>query len=129
MPDETLVVKGYRELIRSLTTADKETRKVVRVTIRHAGESVQQEARSRLIARRPNDTRTATGYKIRVRQRGLFVEQSLRKTTGLHPEWGAYQMRHALVPALITEAPETKAAVEHAMVEVCAAVNRTGEML
>lgn len=118
-----LVVKGWRELVRSLAEADQDTRRELRATLRQAGETVQTGARQRLLAERPNDPRTAAGYRIRVRQRGVAVAQALRKTTGLHPEWGAWQMRHALVPALVASAEETDKRMEHAIQEVCAMVN------
>ena len=34
---------------------------------------------------------TAAGLRTRVRQRGVSVEQSLRKTTGLRPDYGRLQ--------------------------------------
>ena len=39
---------------------------------------------------------------------GVFVEQSLRKTTGHHPEYGALQMRQALIPALVSKSDEVE---------------------
>lgn len=48
----------------------------------------------------PYNARTAANYRVVVRQRGVAVDQRLRKTTGLHPEYGALQMRKALLPAL-----------------------------
>jgi len=123
---ETLAVEGYRELLRGLREADRTTRLEVRATLRHAGEAVQADARSRLLEKKERDQRTAAGYRIRVRQRGIAVEQALRKTTGLHPEWGAWQMRHALVPALGANRQETNRLVEAALEEIAAHVNRIG---
>lgn len=51
------------------------------------------------------DVHSAMGYKIRVRARGVAVEQSLRRTTGEHPFFGTLQMEQALVPALEREGP------------------------
>src|SRR3954468_2451228 len=119
----TLAVAGYTDLLRALKTADRETRLGVRATLRHAGDATRAAATSRLAA---VDTRSAAGYKVRVRQRGVAVEQSLRKTTGQHPEWGAYQMRHALLPALHDTEEETNRRMEAALDLVCAHFNHGG---
>jgi hypothetical protein len=94
---ETLVVHGHRELIRSFKEMDKQEAKGLREELRSAGQVVQREAMS-LFA--PVSPRSATGYKVRVRQSGVAVEQSLRRTTGEHPEFGALQMQRALLPAM-----------------------------
>jgi hypothetical protein len=119
----TLRVDGYRDLLRALATADRETKKALRATLRHAGEATQASAIRRLS---PVDRRSATGYKIRVRARGVAVEQSLKRTTGQHPEWGGYQMRHALLPALDETAPETDRRMELALDAVAAHFNTAG---
>jgi hypothetical protein len=47
-----------------------------------------------------NVRRTAEGFRTFVRAGAIVhLEQSLRKTTGLHPEWGALQMTKGLLPA------------------------------
>jgi hypothetical protein len=94
---DTVRVKGLKELQRTLRDADKNLRASVRKELREAGEIVRSEAATLFS---PRDARSAAGYKVRVRQRGVAVEQSLRKTTGLHPEYGSLQMRDALLPAL-----------------------------
>ena len=94
---QTLRVHGYKEFMRATAQADKETKKLVRNTLRQVGDIVRQEATHRFSH---VDAHSAGGYRTRVRQRGIAVEQSLRRTTGLHPEWGAIQMRLALVPAV-----------------------------
>jgi hypothetical protein len=44
--------------------------------------------------------RTADGFRTYVRAGGIVsVEQSLGKTTGLRPDWGALQMTQGLLPA------------------------------
>jgi hypothetical protein len=124
---ETLAVEGYQSLMRGLRDADHASRLAVRATLRHAGEAVRSDARTR-VAGRPHDGKTAAGYKIRVRQRGLVVEQSLRKTTGLHPEWGAWQMRHALLPALAGNEQDTSRLMEHALDVIAARFNSGGTL-
>ena len=97
MARETVRVKGYRELIRSLKEMDKEVAKGIRRELRAIGQIVQREAATLLA---PVDDRSAAGFAVRVRQGGVIVEQSRRRTTGDHPEFGALQMRTALLPAL-----------------------------
>lgn len=109
--------------MRAYQQADKDSRKELRVALKHVGETVQRDA-VRLMS--PINSRTAAGYKIRVRQRGVAVEQSLRKTTGAHPEWGSYQMRHALLPALMVNADEVERRVEHALDVVANQFNHGG---
>ena len=76
---------------------DKELAKELRGELKEVGQIVQKEAASLFSG---VDTRSAAGYKVRVRARGVAVEQSLRRTTGQHPDYGAKQMREALLPAL-----------------------------
>lgn len=97
MADDTLVVSGYRELLRACDRAGKESKKEVRNALRAVAEPVRLEA-VQLFS--PIDVRSAANYRVVVRQRGVAVEQRLRKTTGKHPEYGALQMRKALIPAL-----------------------------
>lgn len=120
MAKETIVVKGYRELIRGLATADKESKRKIRATFRAVGDTVRNDATARFA---PVDARSAAGYRTRVRQRGIVVEQSLRKTTGQHPEWGSYQMRHALLPALMSNQDEMNDKLEQALDAVAAHFN------
>jgi hypothetical protein len=119
----TLRVEGYRELLRALQTADREQKREVRQTLRKVGSIVQADATRRLSSK---SAHSAAGFKTRVRQGGVAVEQALRKTTGVHPEWGSYQMRHALLPALMSNEDETVRAMEQAMDEMAAHFNSGG---
>jgi hypothetical protein len=114
--DLEVVVRGYRELIRASALADKATKREMRATFRKVGDPVKQEAAA-LFAR--YDAKSAAGYRTYVRQRGISVEQSLRKTTGLHPEFGALQMTRALVPSLEDNVENTEQAFEDAVHRVC----------
>jgi hypothetical protein len=116
VPSETVAVRGYKELAKASLLADRALRKQMRDTFRAVGEPVRSEAAIRFST---IDARSAAGYRTRVRQRGVIVEQSLRKTTGKHPEYGALQMRRALLPALAANEPETMRRMEHAVDEVC----------
>jgi len=94
---ERLRVRGYREFLRAADRASRESKREVRSAFRDVGEGVREEAAQRFAHVSP---RSAAGYRVRVRQRGVSVEQSLRKTTGTRPDFGEVQMRDALIPAL-----------------------------
>lgn len=93
----TVRVRGLRELQRDFKRMSKDLSKEVRDGLRKAAEPVREEA-TQLFER--YDAASASGYRVRVRARGVSVEQSRRRTTGQHPEFGALQMRRALLPAL-----------------------------
>lgn len=93
----TVRVKGYRDFQRTIARADKDTKREVRNAFREVGDIVRVDAENRLDDTSP---KSAAGLRTRVRQRGVAVEQSLRRTTGKRPDWGKHQMREALVPAL-----------------------------
>ena len=97
MATGTVRVKGLRETRRAFRKLSKDLDKEVRDGLREAAKPVHEEA-SNLFAR--YDADSAGGYRIRVRQRGVAVEQSKRRTTGLRPDYGKLQMRRALIPAL-----------------------------
>lgn len=115
MADSTLVVRGYKETLRAFDRAGKESKKFVRGTYREVGDIVRVDAVGKFAA---YDARSAAGYRTRVRQRGVSVEQSLRKTTRQHPEYGALQMRKALVPALTENEDRVTEAFEAALDKV-----------
>ena len=109
---QTVVVKGWKELIKASRELPANSRRELRKAFREAGELVRSDAAARFS---PIDARSAAGYKVRVRQRGVAVEQSIRKTTGKRPDYGALQMRHALLPALTANEAETMQRVEAAL--------------
>lgn len=109
---ETLRVKGYREFVRATNRAERESRQVVKTAFRAVGEPVRAEAARLLSA---FNERSAAGLRVSVTQRGVSVLQSIRKTTGLHPEWGSFQMRFALLPALRREQRRSEVAAENAV--------------
>lgn len=101
--------------MRSLKEADKETRKQVRATLREVGDIVKTDAASKFDR---YDSGSAAGFKVRVRQRGVAVEQSRRKTTGKRGDYGSLQMRRALLPSLEENTSEIKEAFEDAVEEI-----------
>jgi len=90
-------VKGLREFQRACNKSSKEVKRGLRSELREAGDIVRAEASSRFAG---VDARSAAGYRVAVRARGVAVEQRLPRTTGQHPDYGAKQMREALEPAL-----------------------------
>lgn len=113
MPEgATLRVRGYREFIRATNQAGPAARRAVREALREAAGPVREDAARRFAK---YDERSAAHFRVGVTQRGVFVEQGLRKTTGLRPDYGALQMRKALLPALVSREAETERAVEHAI--------------
>lgn len=115
MPGETVRVTGYREFLRACDRAGKDTKREVRSTLKEVGEAVRKSAADRFSQ---IDARSAAGYRVSVRQRGVFVVQRLRKTTGLRPDYGSLQMKRALLPALKAEEQHTEQAFEHAIDKV-----------
>ena len=113
---ETLRVDGYRGFMRAIARADNQRRKQVRATLRTVGEDVHADATTFFM---PISAKSAAGYRTRVRQTGIAVQQSLRKTTGRRPDYGGLQMRRALLPALAANAPELEQKMERAMEQVC----------
>jgi hypothetical protein len=118
--NSTFSVNGYKELVAASRLLVPEERKAVRTAFAGAGELVRADAVPRLAK---YSTRSAAGLRVRVRQRGVEVEQSLRKTTGVHPQFGALQMRKALLPALYRKQDEIVAEFDKALDEVSAIFN------
>jgi hypothetical protein len=102
-------VKGLKELQRDFRKMGGDLPKLMRAELREVGDIVRDDARSRFAS---VDARSAAGYRTVVRQRGVAVEQRLRRTTGAHPGYGAMQMREALAPALDDKQGEVVKRVE-----------------
>jgi hypothetical protein len=81
---------GMDDLDKAFKQMRKEVLKELRPTLRKAGEFVRAEWQGQFSR---YDARSAAGYKVRVRQRGVAVEQSLPRVTGLRGDYGALQMR------------------------------------
>jgi predicted HTH domain antitoxin len=107
-----LRAKGLKELILACDKAGKETKSVVRAALRSTGIQVRADATNRFAR---YDEKTAFGFRVIVRRRGVNVEQTLRKTTGLRPDFGALQMRRGLLPALRDNEAELERQVELAL--------------
>ena len=109
---QTIRIRGYRDFLVATARADRESKRYVRETFRQVGDVVRQEAAGRFAS---TDVRSAAGYRTRVRQRGVVVEQSIGKSTGTRPDFGALQMRRALLPSLMSNADTLESELEKAL--------------
>lgn len=109
MAASTVRVKGLRELQRDFRKMSKDLSKEVRDGLREGAEPVRQEAAALFS---PISADSAAGYKVRVRQRGVAVEQSRRRTTGKRRDYGRLQMGRALIPGLEAKQGEVIRGVE-----------------
>ena len=89
MPSPTARVHGYTQLLLALKQAPKAVEKALRAEFRAVGQIVAQEWSQRFAK---YSERTAAGLKPYTRLRGVEVDQTLSKTTGLRPDWGRRQM-------------------------------------
>lgn len=98
MASGAVKIEGLRELERALRASDKDAAKGLRKELREAAKVVAMDARGKLS---PYSGYSAMGLRPRVRAGLVAVaEQSRKRTTGQHPEFGSLIMRRALVPAL-----------------------------
>lgn len=88
---------SLRSFLRACDRAEGDTEQMVTDVLGRAGEIVRAGAYARTV---PKHARTAAGYVTRVEGRRVRVEQGLPASTGRHPAWGSWQMRHALLPSL-----------------------------
>jgi|SRR5882724_9846858 len=91
--------EGLNDLIRAFKEVDAGILPELKNDLGKVGDVVRDEARRRF---ETVSTKTAAGFETRVRVGSsalVVVAQSLRKTTGTRPDFGARQMRDALLPA------------------------------
>lgn len=86
----SLRVTGVRELQRAARDADKAKYRLLRERLKRVGDIVREDAADDL---GDLNAYSAAGLRVYVRQRGVSVEQSRRRTTGKRGDWGARQMR------------------------------------
>jgi hypothetical protein len=115
MAGSAVRVKGYRECARAARRAGNATNKEVRAAFKQVGEPVRADATSKFAL---IDMRSASGFVVRVRQKGIAVEQRLKKTTGKRGDYGSLQMRRALIPALHENEDEIEKAMDNAIDKV-----------
>jgi hypothetical protein len=114
-PLVTRGIFGPTGMLRACDKAEKDTKKAVRGSLKKVGEVVRVPATEKL---REIDEKSAAGLRTVVRQRGVSVEQSLRRTTGQHPSFGVLQMREVLEPALAENADEVEQVMGEAIDDV-----------
>lgn len=102
-------VKGLRELQRDIGRVDKQLRSELGKELKKLAEPVAADA-SRRVAR--FGEKTAAGIVAGRRGGGAVVRQRLRKVTGKRGDFGALQMRTALIPALEAHEEEVVHGVE-----------------
>lgn len=91
--------EGLHDLVRALRVLEADVLPELKRDMGRVGDVVRDDARRRF---EHIDTKTAGGFETRVRLGGgalVVVGQSLRKTTGKRPDYGARQMTEALLPA------------------------------
>ena len=111
MAKETVAVHGLKSLIRDFKTFDRPVNTAMRKSLRDVGDIVRHDVAGFFSA---INSRTAAGFKTRVRQKGIAVEQSLRRTTGKHGAYGAMQMRY-LIGAQRSKQDDMERELERAM--------------
>lgn len=106
--ENTVVVKGYKELLQAFAHTEADVNKGMRGVLKEVGEIVRVDAAARMSH---YDGRSAAGFRTVVSQLGVDVRQSIR---GKHirPQFGGVQMKRALLPALDAKSGETVAAFE-----------------
>ncbi len=104
-----------KEFLHATDHAGPVAKKEVRDAFRDVGKVVRTAAEVKFVR---FDVNTAQHFKVVVRQRGVSVEQTLRKTTGLRPDFGALQMKKALIPALDENQGEVENRMELALERV-----------
>lgn len=119
--------EGLQDLLRALKLSDADTYKAVAEGLAEVGVLVRDDAQERFRDYGGTDVAathaiTAEGLKVRVRTSGAFglvqVEQSKRKTTSEHPEYGGAVMRHGLLPARTAELARAERTLEARVVGV-----------
>src|SRR5215510_11617767 len=115
MAQPALVLRGYRDFQRVCALSPNKARKAVRERWRPVGDIIKDDAARRIS---PISTKTAAGYRTRVLQSGIKVQQSIRKTTGRRPDYGGLQMAKALRPATAAHIHDLERATEEAMDDV-----------
>ena len=85
-------ISGLKELNRDLRAAKSDTLKELRDELKSVGGIVRDDAASRFSG---YDMRSAAGFKVRSRGASILVQQSIRKTSGLRPDYGTLMMTRA----------------------------------
>lgn len=116
MPEPVARFQGYTQLIASLRSLPRAQEAMIREEFRAIGRVLATRWAEKIATLNPpGTTRTVEGYRPYVRLRGLEVDQTVRKTTGLRPDWGKTQMVRGGIPVLEETEPEIVAGIDEAM--------------
>lgn len=124
MATPTARVTGLTETLVALRGLPKAQEAALRAEFRAVGKLLANAWRLKLthgVARSASVQRTALGLRPYVRLRGVEVDQTLRKTTGLRPDWGRTQMRYG-EEAIDDSTEEIVAGIDAALSEAQRAV-------
>jgi hypothetical protein len=105
----TIYVHGYLQLVQSFDRSVRELGPAFRGELKRVGDIVRMDAAARFA---PYDKKSAAGYRTYVTQKHVNVGQSIRATTGTRPDYGALQMRKALLPALYSKQADIREGFE-----------------
>lgn len=108
-------MKGLRELNRAINKADKDTTKLLKEPFKRVGKIVRDDGESRFSG---VDTRSASGFKVRVRTRGVAVEQSRKNRGGSKRPNYTRMQQEALDAALDSKQPEVIDEMNKAIEEI-----------
>lgn len=89
-------LQGYESFLAAVAMADKGTKKVVRARLRQVAMPIRDDVENRF---EPYSPKSASGYRVIVRKRGISVEQKYRKIDGSEPSYAPLQVVKALDPA------------------------------
>jgi len=111
MASATVRLRGLDDLQRAFSKMSPgDLRKELNRELIEVGKIVAEDARSRFAG---ISASSAAGFRPRTRGFGsAVVEQRRRRTTGQHPQFGALQMRRALLPALFSKEGEVVKGLE-----------------
>lgn len=112
MATGTVRVRGLKQLQRDFRRISKDLTREVRNGLRKAADPVRQEATALFT---PNSADSASGYRIVVRQRGVALEQSRRRTTGKRPDYAKLQFAQAMAPAVESKQNDVVKGLEDAL--------------
>ena len=106
--ENTVVVRGYRELQLAFKQAEAEINAGFRTELKAVGEIVRRDAAARMLS---YDSRSAAGFRVQMHARSMWVAQT-RRSKHIRPQFGALQMVKALLPALDAHRGEIMAGFE-----------------
>lgn len=121
MAAQGVKIRGLREFKRAASRAERVSQRKVNAALRKVGEVVRREWSVRFSR---VDERSASTYRVAVRQRGVFVGQQRRKTTGRHPEYGRLQQWYGM-RVLRDKEREVERATEVALDQIADVFERT----